>query len=143
MYYIFDSIIYPRVSETIKQEAATPGLFSRGFGFFKTLLSGQKPEEATSAALATEKFDSIADVNLMRRTCLEIYLKNDLDMIRTGNYLTGNNLEGLVDYINSAYSSLLSPFIQDGKRYRERPRKWICQTLRHVRTIGHVCIFTV
>ncbi len=134
MYYIFDSIIYPRVSETIKQEAAAQGLLSRGFGLFKTFWTGQKPEEVTSAS-TTEKFDSIADVNLMRRTCLEIYLRNELDIIRTGNYPTNINLEGFVDYMNSAYSSLLSPYIHDGKRPTNYPRKWICQPLRHVRTV--------
>ena len=114
-------MICPRVLESKKED----GMFSR----IKTYFFGKSTDET----ILGEKPDSVTDGNLMRKKCLEIYLQKELDMISTGNYQADINLEEFVQHMNCVYISLLSPYIHDGKRTTNMPKRWSCQPFQQVR----------
>ena len=131
----YDTMVCPSVSRVKQEDSASKGFIRRGFDSFKSFFTSTDTDEATPI-VTNEEVILITDVKNMRKTCLEVYLKNELHMISTGSIKSSDNLALLVQQIVFVYSSLLSPSVQDGdqKLSSNIIKKWNCYALLQVST---------
>ena len=128
MHHVYDTIIYPpRQSSDVKVTKSIP---ARITGWFLNLMpsSNDKPGEKET------KQDelSILETRVLRRTCLEIYLHKELEMIHTGKfYDRASDLEHIVDHMIYVYDQLHSPLVQDDRKCTTLT----CGNLKHVRNV--------
>ena len=131
MYHVYDTIIYPpQHSSKLKVAKSIPARFT---GWLRSWMpsSNDKPEEKETK----EDELTILETRVLRRTCLEIYLHKELEMIHTGNFDDrASGLGHIIDHMIYVYDELYSPVVHNGKaigHYAE----WMCRNLEHVRNM--------
>lgn len=110
-------MICPRMP---KAESST-GLTIRAVKYFKSFFSDS--DEANDGSVERESV--FTNVNVMRKTCLELYLEKEFPMIAKGSVST--DIISLIDKITFVISCLFSPYLHDGSRKgRSMYKQWDC-----------------
>ena len=111
-YNVCDAMVYPQADPT-----KSKGLFAGAFCAVSSRLFGQ----------ATEV---LSDLRQMRNLCLQIYLHDDLDLIRTGGIAKrGIDILRLFTRITTVHHNLCYCYLQDGRK--KQIYNWFCQHLLH------------
>ena len=126
MYHVYDTIIYPP-----QHSSKVPARI--GGWLWRNLISSSNdiPEEKE----AKQDELTILETRVLRRTCLEVYLHKELEMIHNGNFDDrASGLEHIIDNMIYVYNQLYSPMVHNGRaigHYTE----WTCRNLEHVRNV--------
>ncbi len=127
-YNVFDAMIYPQAKE--EDPAKSKGFFAGAFGVFSSRLLGRNNNSETDAKEPVQI--PISNLKQMRSMCLQIYLHDDLNLIRIGGIAErGIDILGLFIRITTVHYNLCYSYLQDGRKNSSQVYNWSSQHLLH------------